>query len=551
MLPRMKRDAGAPGLAVILLVPALPVAGLVHASLLPAAPAAYYPVALGLCVLYFLAVAPVRRQAAWRVGLGALAALPFLFFAVLEGGAGERPVGLPGPGWFAALLVAAGAGFALRRRAALPALLVVLLGGGAVLSAADLPLLPAGWNPVRQPLEPVADALGGRPLHEDAAAHGVRAAAPVRLPAGRVPALGAGPGPWWVRAAEGSHPGPRPVVLVLDGAARPGSVRPEGEMTLVHASEVDFRHVLDLVAFDVILLREGAWREDDADARQKATAVARFVRGGGLLIGPAPHRPWPPHLARRLRARAEPAEAGVEGIRRLGLGRIARANTREDAEAVLAARAWVPEVETPLGREAAPPIAPAGLEGWRDRPEGRRAQGALLLVYVLVLFALVWLLRGASRQLLGVLLTSAAVCVGLLWLSPRDPGYRVHGVVLELGERGGRRYEALYVSAGPRGFREHVHWVGGGVVSLHGGRLEADGRVRIAPGRAAWIARETVGAGLADRDTEDRFSAFLRPLLRGSPAPERLRYGRIPALPVHVPGLGAIPAATLRYRPPD
>jgi hypothetical protein len=175
----------------------------------------------------------------------------------------------------------------------------------------------------------------------------------------------------------------------------------------------------------------------------------------------------------------------------------------------------------------------------------------LLCVHVLVLAALAWLLRGRGRGVLGVLLAAAAVSVGLLWLSPRDPGFRVHGAVLELGERGGRRYEALFVSAGPRGFCEPVKWSGGGVVSLHGGRLEADGRVHVAPGRSVWIVRESVGTGISPEDVEDRSAAMLRPLLRGAAAPERLRYGRIPALPVHVPGTGAIPAATLRYRPPE
>ena len=40
----------------------------------------------------------------------------------------------------------------------------------------------------------------------------------------------------------------------------------------------------------------------------------------------------------------------------------------------------------------------------------------------------------------------------MAWLSPRDPGYRIHGLALDLGGPGGRRFEAVVISAGPQGF---------------------------------------------------------------------------------------------------
>jgi hypothetical protein len=175
----------------------------------------------------------------------------------------------------------------------------------------------------------------------------------------------------------------------------------------------------------------------------------------------------------------------------------------------------------------------------------------LLLVYVGVLAALSWLVRTRAASLLSLLLVAGAVSGAVAWLSPRAPGHRVQGLVLDLGGPGGRRYEAVWISAGPRGFEGPVRWAGGGVVSVEGAHLTADGEVRVPPGRSAWVVRERVGLGVTEGDVEDRRSAWLRALLLGDADPARLRYGRLPVLPVHVPGHGAIPAATLTYAPPE
>jgi len=548
------RGAALPVLAAALgaAVLSLAVTGLLPVPFLPSAPPAFGRLLLAFLAAFLLAVVPAGRQGPWRAPTVLLGVLPCVVFAVTEGGLRS---GIH-VGWWAVLVLAAALA-GTRARAAVAAALIVVLGGAAVLADAGLPLLPTGWNAVTQPTttdrasnEATSPASG-----ETAGPMGLRVGAPVRLAPVRAAALGLDAGPWWERAARARHPGPRPVILVLDGTPREAPARPAGapsaDVTVIRAGERPWTRTEDLLACDAILVRTAAWTEDDPRARAKARALAGFVRGGGLLIGPAPERPWPPELTRALRQAARGHETGPQGALRLGAGLVARAAAKADVDALLAGRAWVREVGTALLDVDGVPPWPAGLPRWCDRPLGRRTQGVLLWIHVLVLGVLLRLWRGGGAGALAALLVSAAVSAGIVWTSPQEAGYRVTALAIDIGGPGGRRLEAVVIDAGTGGYEGAVRFEGGGVLSVRGGRLTADGRLLVRPGHAAWVLRERRGLGVAGGGREDVAAAVLRPLLRGHVDPRRLRYGRLGRLPVRVGGVGPVEALTLTYRPPE
>ncbi len=529
----MKRDLAVSALAMLLLAPALSVAGLASGRLLPSTPSGYYPVALGVCVLFFLGVAPVRGSAWWRPLTLALAAAPFLVFAMVESGAG-----LPGPGWFAVLGVGMLIGLTGRNASSLAAALVVLLGGGAVLAAGDLGVVPRTFDPLAAPR--VDETPAGNSGTTS------RQGAPLVRERGDV-ALGAGPGPWWGAGSAATLP-PRPVLRMIDGDSE--MAQPQTRVTISAAAGEPFTHPFDLAGIDAVFVGADAWAADDAHANEKAGALVGFVRSGGLLIGPGPHDGWPPRLGMRLRDAGRVEDSGPDAARALGLGRVARAADVRDLEAVLEARLWVPEIATVFDRRSGGlPRVPEAFTPWHDRPHERRVQGILLIVYSLAVAAFAWLVRAPFALLLVVLLAASVACVGILWTSPEDPGFRIHGFALDLGGAGGRRIEGLVVSAGPQGFRRVVQWRGGGSLILRGARLAGGGTVAVPPGRTGWILRERVGVGIAAGDVEERGSLFVQSLLVGEVDLRRVRLGRLPALPVGISGHGPVPAATLQYRP--
>ena len=537
-----RRDVAPPLAALLLTLLALPATGWAVAAWLPQTPAGYEDLALLLTLVLVLGLGGGVRGLR---SLGVLLAVsPCLVFAALEaGGAG------PSPGWWLAIACAvllarlpAGRGRAVGAVAA-------VLGGGLVLGRADLPILPAPWNALASP---VATAAPGRDRGEAAAGdRGLRVGAALPVPTGVAPALGEGPGPWWSEAAREQRPGPRPVVLVLGGAAgAKGGAWVTPAATIVPGTEHTFSHAHELRCFDAVLALGEAWDAADPAARDKADAVAGFVRKGGLLIGPAPPRTWPPHLGPRLHAAGRGQAVGVAGVRRLGLGRVARAGRQADVAELLAADLWVREAGSPLLDPQTRPGRPAAWQGWSDRPAGRRTQGLLLGLLALALVGLTRLLRGRGPQWLGALLVAATVSGGLAWTSPADPGIRVEGVALDLGGPGGRRIEAVWIDAGPRGYLGRVRWTGTGVVGLRGARLTPAGDVSIAPDRSAWIVRETEGLGVRADVPEDRAAGALRSLLTGAIDPRRLRFGRLERLPVRVEGWGPVAAGEVIFTPP-
>lgn len=524
-MPRVSNRDPAPwALALLLALLALPASGWVEAAWLPRTPAGFQRLALLLTALACLAQGGTGRPR--RVALLVLAAVPALIFGLLGGGA------LPAAAWWGVLVLAAGIGALPHGRTAALAGVVALLALGAVLAEAD-----AGrWLEQPRPSEPEGVA-------PEAPVSGVRLGAPVQPADGATPALAAGAGPWWVEAQRATHPGARPVVLVLAGARPQGSAWALPQATVVYGDEHAFQAAHDLRPFDAVVALERAWGEDDAQAAARARAVMGFVRGGGLLIGPAGDARWPPRLGPLLGTAGRARATGVGGVRRLGLGRVARAAHQRDVAALFDADLWVRDVNTSLLDRGARPAPLATWAPWRDEPTRRRTQGLLLLLHAVALLVFTRLLRGGGSQLLGTLLVAGAMAAGLAWSAPEDPGFRVTGAFVELGGRGGRRVEAVWISAGPAGYRGHVRFQGEGVVAHRGGRLGADGRFVVEPGHGAWVVRETRAGGARPEEPEDRTQAAAMALLRGSPSPARLRIVRSAGLPVRVEGWGPVPAA--------
>lgn len=532
------RDAAPCAVAALLALLALPATGIAGVAWLPSTPGGYRALALVVTGLLVLALGAAGRHGGPRRPLLlALAAAPALVFGSQAGG------GPPGLAWV--LLLAAVTIVAALPRAR-PAGVAVLVGALALAVVFD------GSARARMLGESATDPAADAPA-ADAPIVGLRVGAPVPLPEGRTAAFGFGRGPWWLEAERASRPGPRPLVLLMGGGAPKAATWSLPEATLVEAGEHPVTDAHDLRPFDAVVVIDAAWGEDDGQAEAKARAVERFVRGGGLLLGPAPDRRWPPRLGPLLGAAGRARTSGVEGVRRLGLGRVARAANQGDVAAIFAADLWVRDVGTSLLDPRTRPLPPATFTPWRDDPGGRRTQGWLLLVHALALLVFTRLLRGGTAQLLGTFLVGAAVAAGLAWTTPLDPGFRVEGAFVDLGGAGGRRIEAVWISAGPEGFRGRVRFEGEGVLGRRGGLpgTDAEGRLGIAPGRSAWIVRETRGLGDRADEREDRTQAPLLDLLRGDVVPARVRLVRRAALPVRVEGWGAVPAGGVIVRGAD
>lgn len=548
----MKRDPLLPLAALVFLVLALPSAGLVSLPLVPTDPAGLLG-AYGALLAVLLLAGTVRRGdgggAGWRPLALALALTPFFLYASFAAPAqaihAARPaLALP------VLVLLVGCFGAAGRRAATTAVvaLTLLLGGGAVLARAGIDPWPARWNPIRQPL-----AAAPSVVPEDASRVGVRPGAPVRVTPEAMP-LGVGPGPWWRPASRARVPLRPPIALIFDGAPDARGLERAGEVARVHASEIEVDHAMDLDGFDAVVVLERGWSPaDPARARRLAAAVTGFVRRGGLLIGPPPERRWPASLARRLGAAGQSPETGPGSLRVLGMGRVVRASSGAEMRALLASDLWVRDVRTVFDRATvAPPapdaLIPAGDEAAARAP--RRIAVLLLGALVLVLAAFDWVLRGAAARTLGALMASLAVTTGIAWVVPSDPGFATAGVLLELGGAGGRRVEAVRIEAGSGGYAGAVRFRGSGMVRVLGGRVDAQGRVTVAPDASAWVVREGPGLGRGPEETDDRFAGWALPFLTGRVDPKQVRYGRLPALPVRIEGAGAVPAVVVRYRSP-
>ncbi|MDJ0973048.1 MAG: hypothetical protein QNJ98_01135 [Planctomycetota bacterium] len=546
----MKRDSLIPFGALLFFVLALPSAGLLRLPLVPETPSALLRL-YGVLAAGLLLMATVRRDAGERVrGAGwrplalALALAPFFLYAIWAAPAQAIRAEQPALALPVLVLLLMCFGAAGRRAAtATVVTLTLLFGGGAVLARAGLDPWPAAWNPLRQPTTGAVP-----PGLDDALRVGVRPGAPVRVDAEAMP-LGDGNGPWWRPASVARVPLRPPIALIFDGAADARGLDRDGDVSMVHQSEVDIAHAMDLDGFDAVVVLEKGWSPaDPSRARRLATAVTGFVRRGGLLIGPPPERRWPPSLARRLGPAGQAQRTGPGGLRALGMGRVVRALTGDEMLGLLESELWVRPVRTVFDRATVAPKAPPEFVTRGDPRSPRRPAVFLLGTLVLVLAAFDWILRGAAMRTLGALMAALAVATGIAWVVPSDPGFALAGVRLELGGVGGRSVEAVRIEAGSGGYAGRVAFGGSGMVRVLGGRIDAEGRVLVAPDTAAWVVREGLGLGAGPEETDDRFAGWALGFLKGRVDPKRVRYARLPVLPVRVEGAGPVGAVVVHYR---
>lgn len=554
----MTHDRLATVSGALLLLLALPATGWIDVGLWPTSPAAWLAATWGLTAFLALAAAP---GAGTRPGAGrwlrvVLAAIPFLALATAYArGAVGTP--LPGPGFAIVLAVALalGAASAPARTAGAGALLV-LLGLDLALAQARGPLLPAAWNPLRQPLIWVDPAVAD-PVESGEPLEGPRPGAFVRLPVARR-GLVEGEGPWWGVAERGGLPRAGPVVRVFEDGPSGATERvplPSGGTATVVRDGPEPSEVFDLSAYDVLVVPAGAapWRDlEPGRAGRWARSISGWVRRGGLLIGPAADEPWPSALGQVLGSVALGQREGASEALPLGLGHVARARDRAQALALVGdARLW-PPLGTALDGLMDPPPPPAAFPAWRDEPPARRGAGGVLAVFVLAVALLEPLARSSRAALRVLALPTAAAALGGAWVAPPGPAAVAHALVLNLGASGGRRVEALWLSAGDRGYVGRVAFTGEGAVRATGTPSFASGpdgpRLLLSPGASLWILRHGPVRGAGEAEPEDRSAGFLRALLRGPVDDARLRYGRAGPVGCRLEGLPEPGAATLSLR---
>lgn len=480
------RDAATPTLAAVLLLLAAGVVGLAPGEGLPTSPEGYAAAAALVASAWCGVVAPSLRGARpGTVLASACVAAPFL--ALAEASA-VAPLAWPVP----ALALAVGLGVlgaalappARRRVTAGVACALVLGPLVGSLGGLDVPeslLLP------RAPLSPGDVAAPGRPARPEERVPeawrdgtrdaGRRIGALARRPraeggdAGAVGSTGIDapfvPVP---EATPGALPrggfvlrvlGPRPPLdrlgrfAILSGRAVPASP-------------------LDLDGVDVVELPAGL----DLDARE-ADVLARYVRRGGLLVGPPPPAELSATLRRRLGGGAVPNEAGPAGAHVAGLGHVALAGDAAGLEALAVARLVAPRLSTAFDRAVSPPRGLLALSLPTDEPAGRRDALAILLPFAAALVLLGAI--GGRGHAFRVSLVSLAAATIVLGLAERAPPAAGQAFRLELGGAGGRRVEGLVVSAGPAGLLLD------GAASSEGGLRALGFEARILEGRLRWV----------------------------------------------------------------
>lgn len=476
------RDASAPTLAALLLLLCAGVVGLPAPALLPTSPEGYAAAAALVASAWCGVVVPSLRGASpGAVLASACAALPFLAFA--EGSA-VAALAWPVP----ALALASVGGVvaaalpppARRRVTAVVACGIVL--GPLLASLGGIPV-PEGLLLPRAPLSPGDVSAEGRPARPEE-----------RVPAAwrdgtrdagrRVGALARASGAAGAGARGDESTGiDAPFLAVPEGT--PGALPRGGLVLRVLGLRPPLDRVgpfallsgrgvpaspLDLDAVDAVEISAGV----DLDARE-ADVLARFVRRGGLLVGPLPPVPFPAALRRRLGGGAVPDAGGPAGAHVAGLGHVALADDQAGLEALAVARLAEPRLGTAFDRALVPPRGLLAFSLPTDDPPARRGALAILLPFVaaVILLAAVGG-RGHATRLALVALLAAGIALGVAERAAPAAGapFRV-----DLGGAGGRRVEGVVVSAGPAGL------VLRGAASMDGGLRALGFQARVVNGR--------------------------------------------------------------------
>lgn len=523
------RDASIAGLAVVLVA----IAALASDAGPVAVPAAA-ALAAAYVAFHLVVVLPsLRACSTARVAASLALAAPFAWALELA-----APVGLA---WPVAPLAVAALGSLLSSRAG--ARVRTVVGAAFALALAAGPLaegLSLGPAPaaMRLPLSalPPRDADGpapAAPRRESApSAELVRAGALV--PAATAATLGLSrrvvDAPWTNAPAgvPGGVPAGAISVRVVGGAA---GRRTEGRFVLVASPDVP-RDARDLDACDVVLLLEPLGRD-----RVAARTLEAFARRGGLLAGPAAPASFGAELERAL-GTALPEDDGPRGVRALGAGHVARVARAGGLEELATAGFVEPRYATVFDRALGPPEgARSANDADADAAPPRRLPAtSLALLAGVALVAIVASRASGARGLVAIAALSALAVLGLGLLAPRDEAAATgEAFVLDLGGAGGRRVEALRVTAGPLGWRwteparsrEGVRVLGFTTVSTPAGEA-----LELRPGRVAWIVTEARSTGdttgLASVANAPEWSI---PLLRrggGRPADARLFVGSEP-----------------------
>ncbi len=547
--------------AVLLLLPALPVAGLLSVPLLPASAAGYLALAVPLlCVLLIALALPAEggRSPATRVLVALLAGLPFLVFGCVLAGGGARGVLLPGLGLLLALALSLGLSAASPRlRRGVAATLLGLWAVDVVLAQARLTILPDQLNPLREPSFAWTETPAPAREASVPRARGLKPGSFVRVADDPAPLGAHGPGPWFVVAEEGPAPRGAPILRVAGAGLDPEPQRvprsaagATSQDLYVFQGTGDLRHAFDLGGAEILLVAPEAW-EADARAIARAQAVAAFARQGGLVVGLGEGEPWPPELARALGGAGSaplPVSGGTNVPTALGLGGVLRARDRASALGSLGPWLDAPRPHTAFDGLLTPPEPPEAWTSVAPTTDERRPLGFLLLGFTVAVVLLEPGARRARAALAALALPALAAVAGVLALAPGRADLDAQAVVFDLGGPGGRRVEVLWLRAGERGYLGRVAFEGGGALRWVGGRHQ-DGALHLVPDESAWLVRHLEARGLDPADVEDRGAAWLLPWLSGPVEPARLRLGRAPLRGLRIEGLESPAASTLTLAP--
>ena len=423
----------------------------------------------------------VRRPLEVALLLVAAAPLAFVLLITSEGRLRFSPL----PGWLWWLVLAASlflSSVGTQHRRVVAGALVVALCTGLVFASASRGIGEvwrgyAGPSPTER-FASVSDELQAFP-----SIRGLREGCAVRVS----PAHGSLflNGPFWFAAASATHPGARPVVLWLSTSIAPPV--DATYMTIVRYDDMldavggEFSGVFDFEPVDAVFCGPDAWH-DDADGQKVARHIAEFVDLGGALVVLDEAR-RPPLLGDTLAGRSKEAIGHLIDIAEVG-----------DLRAKLSdERAWTPRVRTMFHRAHRVSPMAEGWGSWTLAPAKHGRALILVALYILVLFVLQRVARNDMARGATTALAAAVTTLALWVLAPSVPAAHAEAVVMRLGSNThAKDVHVVRIYAGPEGFEDRIRADGPGYLRWWGAQVGASGKIRVPPGRVAWLVCERV-----------------------------------------------------------